>query len=533
MAIRRPHRRLHRRPARFALFRVALAGGLAGGMAFFPSSPAVPQEAGTAYSGVSLFDARAVGSIVNFSFHIPEAFFPFEITGGMLESTGRATSLPQAFGTAGLAPVPLATSIGLIIPKVVPGTDIPVPEDVQEAFKSVDFTALPNGCQASYPPVEEGQDEATCGGPYQSDSALGFTAAGLNGHVQAYGTFDDRFATRTVSVSRGGDVTVPGLQAEFHQAYSRSVTGRNDNGLPEGRAVAEIDSFSILGELLRVEGARSETVVATDGTPEGAVVSSSLTIRAASVLGIPVVIGPDGVSVNREAVPATELRTLTTLVEEALDQAGSMKIRLVPAPPVQVRGGEVTAGSGAIEISYLAQEPTPANVVQRVAYTRARVNAVPESAGPEVVEGSPPSLGVGPANDGQTHSGAGAEATPVQGPSLESPSVALSPEVGPGAFEPILPQPAARTTSRVSEGSEIAAEYPQEAARDELEGAAASSGRAVGRQAAAAGPASGFDLAARTRLKALYGGVVAVSLLGVMLLPLLRATYRRLTAPAG
>ena len=46
-------------------------------------------------------------------------------------------------------------------------THVLVLDPGEEAFKSIDFTALPNGCQASYPPVSESGDEATCGGPYQ------------------------------------------------------------------------------------------------------------------------------------------------------------------------------------------------------------------------------------------------------------------------------------------------------------------------------------------------------------------------------
>lgn len=511
------------------LSRLALVGGFTvGGLALLPPTPAAPQERAPAPAGVTLFDARAVGSIGSFSFHVPEAFFPFEITGGMLESTSRATSSPQAFGTAGLAPVPLATSIGLVIPKVVPGTEIPVPEDVQDAFKSIDFTALPNGCQASYPPVSESGDEATCGGPYQRDAALGFTAAGLNGHVRTSGTFEDPFATRTASVSRAGDVTVPGLQAKLHQAWSQGTTGMNEARLPEGRAVAEIDSLSILGNLLRIEGIRSETIAATDGTPEGAVVRSSLTIRAASVFGIPVVIGPDGVSVNHQAVPSTDVKPLAAQVESALAEAGGMRVRLVPAPPVQVREGEVTAGSGAVEISYLSQNPTPVNVMQRFAYTRARVNAVPESAGSEVVAEAPDvSLG---SPEGANAAAGGQLASPGGvGPSVEldaGPSVAL--DVGTGSV-------ASGAGSGVTEpaGSRLPP-FPEAAAAPEASGGLAlSPGTSVGVPPAVAARTSGFDLASRTRLKAVYGGVAGLSLFGLALIPLLRAMYRRLSAPTG
>jgi hypothetical protein len=506
--------------------RLALVAALAGGLALAPASPGAT-ESDPSPSALSLFDARAVGSVVSFSFHVPEAFFPFQITGGILESTSRATSSPRGFGTAGLMPVPLATSIGLVIPRVIPGTDIPVPDDVQEAFKSIDFTALPNGCQASFPPVKDADQEAICGGPYQRDAALGFTAAGLNGHVHASGAFEEPFATRTVSNSRGADVTVPGLQATFHQAYSQSVTGLGEAGLPQGRAVAEIDSLSILGELLHIEGIRSETTVATDGTPDGARVTSTFTIRAASVFGIPVTIGPDGVAVNREAVPSTEVRTLSARIHDAMAQAGGMRVRLVPAPPVEVRGGEVTAQSGAIEISYLGQEPTPVDVVQRIAYSRATVNAVPGLAGSDVGGETSPGVGLGPA-DGGAPTGTGGEepAFGVSAPVLSGPAATTAPSLG-SAYRiegpEVVPAPAVpEVGAAVPEPSGVVSDYRP---------GPSSTGRVRQGQAALAAQASGFSPTARARLKALYGGVAGVALLGLVLLPLLRTLVRTSPQP--
>ena len=509
-----------RHVARQALTRLALVAGLAvGGFALVPASPGGTQEQAPVPTDLALFDARAVGSIVNFSFHVPEAFFPFQITGGMLESTSRATSSPQAFGTAGLAPVPLATSIGLIIPQFIPGTDIPVPEDVQEAFKSIDFTALPNGCQASFPPVREGNEEAICGGPYQRDSALGFTAAGLNGHVRASGTLDEPFATRTVSVSRGADITVPGLQAKFHQAYSQSVTGLNEARLPQGRAVAEIDSLSILGTLLHLEGIRSETVVATDGTPEGAVVRSTFTVRSASVFGIPVTIGPDGVSVNRQAVPNTEVRTLAARVEGGLAQGG-MRVRLVPAPPVEVRGGQVSAQSGALEISYRSQEPTPVDVVQRFAYSRAVVNAV-GSVDSGLAEETSPGIVPAPSEAGGFPTSTGGSVSPVDLPSLGAPSAGGIAVSAPRSAQLTLAEPVGFGLPAVPEAGAGAGGGFGGVPADSSGGLAASTGRVAGDQSVLAVRAAAFDAAARTRLKAVYGGVALVSLLGLVLLPLL------------
>jgi hypothetical protein len=490
---------------------VAFVTGLTG-----PPAGAVGPSA--APSDLSLFDARAVGSVVGFSFHVPEAVFPFQIVGGMLESTSLATSTPQAFGLAGLAPVPLASSVGLVIPRVIPGTQIPVPDDVQNAFKSIDFTALPNSCQANFPPLKDGGDQATCGGPYQSDGALGFTAAGLNGIVKATGDLDEPFATRMSSISRGGDITVPGLQAKLHQAYSESGTGINDAGLPQGRAVAEMDSLSLLGNLVHLEGIRSETIVATNGTPEGAVARSTLTVRGAAVFGVPVVIGPDGVTVNKEQVPGTEVRTAAAKVEAALAQNGNLRIRLVPAPPVETRGGEVTAQSGAIEIAYVARTPTPVDVVQRFAYTQARVNAVPGGNDAGSAEG--PSSGL-PLPSTGSPLGSGPPSVPAvstTGPSDSAP-VGLSAETSVPTID-LSALPTAAPTG-ADGGGALGAPVLSGEPTPPQPGLAASTGRVLGNRkvlslTSALGPAT------RVRINALYGGTVGLSVLGFALIPLRR-----------
>src|SRR5205823_1888229 len=79
--------------------------------------------------------------------------YPLRVCGGNLESTAVATSDPRGYSLAGLAPVPAAASIGLVIPNNDPITGTPVPDDVKEALKSFDFSNTPSQCQASYPPV--------------------------------------------------------------------------------------------------------------------------------------------------------------------------------------------------------------------------------------------------------------------------------------------------------------------------------------------------------------------------------------------
>src|SRR5581483_5894668 len=276
----------------------------AGVVLLWSAAPTIPARA---EGGISLYDARAVGAVIDFNFFAPQAVFPFPFQGGVLESTSVATSSPRGFGFAGMAPVPAATSIGILVPQKDPFTGGDVPPEVQEAFKSIDYTQLPNGCQALFPPVKEGYDEVNCGGPNQDNPALAFTYAGFNGYSRASGNLDDPMATRTLSRSRADDIGLPSLQATIRQAWTEAVTRVNEHGLPQAESFAYLDSIKLAGSLVKINGISSHTIVATDGTPAGTAAATFLTVREASVAGIPVVIGPDGISVDKNQVPQTSL----------------------------------------------------------------------------------------------------------------------------------------------------------------------------------------------------------------------------------
>ena len=365
-------------------FRLAAAGALA---ALTLAAPALAQEAEapknpdelTPSGTISLFDAGSDASVHSFFFHSPEAVFPFKVEGGFLQAAAKATSSPRGFGYAGPAPVPLLTSVGLIIPEQIPGTGLPIPEEVRKGFQSIDYTALPNYCQASFPTTKEGGDEAYCGGPAQTQTALGFNSGTVNGHVKTSGDFEDPLATKTMAESRGQDVFIPALQATYHAAYARAESGLNGQGLPQGSGVAEFQRAQFLGNLMTLENVRSQTIVATDGTDAGTATRSTLTVGKATIFGVPVIITTEGVTVAEEAVPNSSPKPLTDQLNEQMKNANGFSVRLIPAPPVKKAGGQVSAESGSIEISYDSEEPTPVRVVHRVAYTRAAVNALVES----------------------------------------------------------------------------------------------------------------------------------------------------------
>jgi|GEM_PF-5348567 len=357
----------------------------AGVVLLWSAAPTIPARA---EGGISLYDARAVGAVIDFNFFAPQAVFPFPFQGGVLESTSVATSSPRGFGFAGMAPVPAATSIGILVPQKDPFTGGDVPPEVQEAFKSIDYTQLPNGCQALFPPVKEGYDEVNCGGPNQDNPALAFTYAGFNGYSRASGNLDDPMATRTLSRSRADDIGLPSLQATIRQAWTEAVTRVNEHGLPQAESFAYLDSIKLAGSLVKINGISSHTIVATDGTPAGTAAATFLTVREASVAGIPVVIGPDGISVDKNQVPQTSLKPLSDQVAAALAGARGLSVRLVGAPAPHVQGNEVIAESSSLEISYASEAPTPMQVAYRVGFTKGVVNAVPAVASPDVDRGT-------------------------------------------------------------------------------------------------------------------------------------------------
>src|SRR5204863_9514026 len=92
---------------------------------------------------VTSFNVLGRGALMHFYLSAPEAILPFTVDGGSFESYGAIQSLPHAFGYAGAAPVPLATSAGIALPEQIP-------ENVREGIRSVDLKDFPNYCQADF-----------------------------------------------------------------------------------------------------------------------------------------------------------------------------------------------------------------------------------------------------------------------------------------------------------------------------------------------------------------------------------------------
>jgi hypothetical protein len=324
-------------------------------------------------------DSRARASVMSFLFHVPDAVAPFIIEGGSFDSTVFANSLPQALATAGVFPVPAASSFHVFISSKLP-------QPVQDALKSIDYTNTPVYCQAVWPPAKPGLDEATCGGPQNTQPAA--SSATANGYVKTTGDFEHPLETRSLARSRGEDLTIPTLQATIHGASSEAISGLNSAGVPQSHARVDASLVELLDGKVKLRQISSETTVVNDGTTAGRSASTAFNLGSATILDLPVHIGQDGFTVATQSVGGDATKSLTEALSKSADISG-LSIRLFPAPPATMVNGVLSAESGGVEIAYNAAKPTPARIVQRFGYTSAGVGTLTTAA--DVDPGSAPS----------------------------------------------------------------------------------------------------------------------------------------------
>ncbi len=323
-------------------------------------------QAASAEAAVVSFNVGGRGALMHFYFSAPEAVLPFTAEGGVFESYGKIESFPHAFGYAGAAPVPLATSLGIVLPEGIP-------ENVREGIRSVDYKALPNYCQADFPESADKSGEAYCGGPAQPEKAVGVTGALMNGHVKASGDFDDVAKTSILSEARIAELGFPGVQAKVFGGATSFRSFVNDEGIPVAEASARIESLSVLGSLVRFDQIESLANVVHDGTEKGSAGKVSLTIAQAVVAGIPVRVTSEGVTVS-EPVQGMSPQQATESVNKALENAGGASIRILPGSGIQRDGNRLIAQSPSLVVEYNSKTPTPAHIVQE--FGLAEINAL-------------------------------------------------------------------------------------------------------------------------------------------------------------
>jgi hypothetical protein len=349
---------------------VLVATALPGGMAKAASTSIL--------SNAAAFDARADSAASSYCVDVPAVLVGQQICGGFIRSSVTATTDPRGYALGGLAPVPKLSSVPLLIPNNFQG--IPVPDQVQQGLKQIKFNNIPSQCQASYPAVNEGDDDQTCGGPSYGDSALGFIGSGANAHVFSTGDQSDPTQTRTTADTRAVFANLTGLQSTYDNVRALSESGLNADGNPMGDARMNAGRVTFLGGAFTIDNIVSATRVAFDGTKKGTAASTSFTFGGASFAGIPVDITADGLTVATNQVPADQVKALTMQLDSALANNNGFGVKLLPAPPVQVTDSLVSATSGGIQVTYRGSTGTDVVYTQTLGVTSAQVSAVPARA---------------------------------------------------------------------------------------------------------------------------------------------------------
>lgn len=335
----------------------------------------LPGTAAAADSRYITFDTRASGAILDFAALVPDAL-PLEATGGVLAASATARQGPNGLGIAGVAPVPALTSLGIIIPQKDPVTGQPIPQQLQDGARSIDYTKFPNYCQASFPASASTASVASCGGPAQDNQSLGFTLDALSGQVTAEGDDADAFSAVTRAVSRGAGAGVSTIGVQISNFEGKATSGLNTQGVPEALSSATIGGFRLLGETVRLDGIHSETDIAYDGTKEGYAGTSSFSVQKASIFGVPVTIDAQGFSVGgQNAGDPTATQALIDRINAAFNLK-EFTMRTFPPTALSREGSKVSMSSGGIEFSYLTDKVRYSG---RIGYTAASVVAVPSA----------------------------------------------------------------------------------------------------------------------------------------------------------
>lgn len=395
------------------LARVGLVATLAAAVAL------VPQPARADTVKYVTFDIRSAGSIYDFDANAPIAL-PLHVPGGVLGSTAHVQQGPKAYGSAGVLPIPTLTSLGIIIPRKTPIIEVPIPQAVQDGLSKIDYTKLPNFCQAEFPPAGTITPQARCGGPSQSDSGLGLPLSGLAGEVQTTANPDVEDSAQAVATSSGvsGGVTAALFAVKNFEASA--AAGLNKDGVPEASATATVQELSLLGGAVKLDGLHSESRLVFDGTEHGLASDSSFRIEKATVLGIPITLGPDGFAVAGKSVAGQTVATLTSTLNRLLHISG-LEIRLFPPTTVTRTGSQAVASSGGLEINYTVLKPVEVHYSSRFGLTQANITAVqdtgPEAGGSDPGDGAPTdaggSSGETPASGDLTGTGSSVGESPV------------------------------------------------------------------------------------------------------------------------
>jgi hypothetical protein len=252
-------------------------------------------------------------------------------------------------------------------------------------------------------------------------SAYGRAALSDNGTIELYrpappGSFAE---CDTTSTNIPDDATVDPGTAHLTASCSEgpTATAAADGALPDSSGggngssratgdgsgdAATASSIAIANDVtvgpVVIGSARYEASAATDGTRERASGAGRVTVSNATVNGTPVVIGPDGVAVDQDKVPAELVNAATLAVQKALGQGGYLNVRAAqPEVTIADDGSSVAVRGGGVFFEGKSNDPEQPYFLRQTLVGGSLLVAVgaPVSGGAVVTPPAPPPDGPG------------------------------------------------------------------------------------------------------------------------------------------
>jgi hypothetical protein len=286
------------RPSPVGGRRAALAGLalLLGGISV-AGTPAEAQTVGDPFAAYGGFNAQARSGGVQLSYDVkgvlplPPPLIEVTVPTSRASSSSGPTSV--AFGSMAY-PGDLVGNLPSLAEQSAPGTGALVPP-----YPLATLASFPTG------PLANRQDVGT------ASAVVSTSAAGANAATSLAGT------------------SVPGA-VEVGNVVTTSVTGL-ENGLVVARSRTHVADVAVLFGILQLHDVVTDVVAASDGAT--ASTAGSTTVGSAHLLGLPVTIGPTGLSVGPYA-PPTGTGPLQPLIDPLRPVVGPLATLATSAGPL-------------------------------------------------------------------------------------------------------------------------------------------------------------------------------------------------------
>jgi hypothetical protein len=192
----------------------------------------------------------------------------------------------------------------------------------------------------------------------ETDAECATGSANIPEHAAA--SPQDMQLEATCSARPGADVRAVGRSYQSTGLQADDVASRvtADGDGEAVTATAHVDVHDIGVGPLVIAGVTTTASASASGTPGGATAAGKVVATGATVNGTPVVIGADGVEVDRQRVPLEQVTAATAAVREALGQGGYSDIRVVqPAVDARPDGTHASVEGGGLTVYFTNNNP--------------------------------------------------------------------------------------------------------------------------------------------------------------------------------